>query len=168
MPEIKKLEDSPTMDIPKDSTLSFNEIIDSNVDNKEAKAIKHFKLDGFKSSLGAVVNKDGSRLKADELAYMKPTEIRSKLMKLKQDRKLKGAPTKEQNDLIKSITKDIATIDSLHKKTNYPKKFKGRGEEPKEITFVKKRLMESYNKLMDDIISNLNKKNISKIKNKFD
>ena len=124
-------------------------------------------MDGFKSSLGSVLNKDGSRLDVNDLAYMNPTELRSKLIKLKQDRKLKGPPTKEQDDLIKSITKDIATINKLHKIKMYPKRGRGKGKEPEEITFAKTRLMESYNKLMDSIISNLNEGNISKIKNKY-
>ena len=165
--EIKKLEDNPSAQIPEDSTISYDEIMNSGIKDKEAKMVKHFKLDGPKSSIGGVLNADGTRLKVDDLAYMNPTKIRKKLMKLKQDRRLKGGPTKEQNDLIKSIVKDIATIDSLHKKTNYPKKLKGRGKEPGEITFVKNRLMETYNKLMDDIISNLNKKTLSKIQKKF-
>lgn len=165
--EIKKLEDNPSAQIPEDSTISYDEIMNSGIKDKEAKMVKHFKLDGPKSSIGGVLNADGTRLKVDDLAYMNPTKIRKKLMKLKQDRRLKGGPTKEQNDLIKSIVKDIATIDSLHKKTNYPKKLKGRGKEPGEITFVKNRLMETYNKLMDDIISNLNKKTVSKIQKKF-
>jgi len=165
--EIKKLEDNPSAQIPEDSTISYDEIMNSGIKDKEAKMVKHFKLDGPKSSIGGVLNANGTRLKVDDLAYMNPTKIRKKLMKLKQDRRLKGGPTKEQNDLIKSIVKDIATIDSLHKKTNYPKKLKGRGKEPGEITFVKNRLMETYNKLMDDIISNLNKKTLSKIQKKF-
>lgn len=165
--EIKKLEDNPSAQIPEDSTISYDEIMNSGIKDKEAKMVKHFKLDGPKSSIGGVLNADGTRLKVDDLAYMNPTKIRKKLMKLKQDRRLKGGPTKEQNDLIKSIVKDIATIDSLHKKTNYPKKLKGREKEPGEITFVKNRLMETYNKLMDDIISNLNKKTVSKIQKKF-
>ena len=165
--EIKKLEDNPSAQIPEDSTISYDEIMNSGIKDKEAKMVKHFKLDGPKSSIGGVLNANGTRLKVDDLAYMNPTKIRKKLMKLKQDRRLKGGPTKEQNDLIKSIVKDIATIDSLHKKTNYPKKLKGREKEPGEITFVKNRLMETYNKLMDDIISNLNKKTVSKIQKKF-
>ena len=165
--EIKKLEDNPSAQIPEDSTISYDEIMNSGIKDKEAKMVKHFKLDGPKSSIGGVLNANGTRLKVDDLAYMNPTKIRKKLMKVKQDRRLKGGPTKEQNDLIKSIVKDIATIDSLHKKTNYPKKLKGREKEPGEITFVKNRLMETYNKLMDDIISNLNKKTLSKIQKKF-
>ena len=168
---ISKLEKDPSMKIPEDAPLKFKEIINLDTEgmtgyaaNMEARAIKHYKLDGLKSTLGSVLNKDGSRLNADELLSKYDgdvTKLRENLINAKQDRKLKGAPTREQNELIKTITKDAALI----KKYSSPK-YRDKTD-PGIIAEVKRRMEEAYNSLMDDFMGNLNQKTISKIKDKY-
>ena len=117
-------------------------------------------MDWLKSTLGSVLNKDGSRLNADELLSKYDgdvTKLREKLISIKQDRKLKGAPTREQNELIRAITKDAALIKKYYK--DY--------ENKDIIDELKKRIEDSYNILMDDFMGNLNQKTISKIKDKY-
>ena len=162
---ISKLEKDPSMEIPEDAPeVSFKDVMGSNIENKEVKAIKYYKLDGFKSSIGKVLNRDGSRLNADELLSKYDGDIsklREKLISVKQDRKLKGTPTREQNQLIKDIVRDAALI----KKYSSPKYMDK--TDPGIIAEVKRRMEEAYSKLIDDFVGNLNQKTISKIKDKY-